>query len=175
MEEFNIFISWYVHIIRYIQIQTMVLDCITFLIDKYLACVYPSVCLKLFTFSSSEAMHAAWCLVTKHATIISLGVLKKCCVFLKQLFIPLPLIDRNIFNFFSRTIACELIRPARNVPLGILKEVLLFFKAIQNPTWLPWPRLVENFLFFFQNNFRWSSYDLPEMFPHTIWRNVVIF
>ena len=169
MEEFNIFISWYVHIIRYIQIQTMVLDCITFLIDKYLACVYPSVCLKLFTFSSSEAMHAAWCLVTKHATIISLaeamhaawclvtkhatiislGVLKKCCVFLKQLFIPLPLIDRNIFNFFSRTIACELIRPARNVPLGILKEVLLFFKAIQNPTWLPWPRLVENFFIFF--------------------------
>jgi hypothetical protein len=53
--------------------------------------------------------------------------------------------------------------------------VLLFFKAIQNPTWLPRPRLVENFLFFFQNNFRWSSYDLPEMFPHTIWRNVVIF
>jgi hypothetical protein len=27
--------------------------------------------------------------------------------------------------------------------------VLLFFKAIQNPTWLPWPRLVENFFIFF--------------------------
>jgi hypothetical protein len=66
-----------------------------------------------------------------HQLYASLGVMKKCCIFLKCLDIEYGcpfLIGRNIFDS-SRTTTCEVTRIDRNVPLGIFSNY--YFSQLQ--------------------------------------------
>ena len=59
-----------------------------------------------------------------------------------------PLIDRNIFDFFSRTAACEVGRLAENVSLGVSGSVVVYSNRFEIQHGCPSFWLAETFLLF---------------------------